>query len=251
MPVKGDSIIVVSEPASEYSDYCISKVLAVNPDPFFEKIIIIETPFEVDRSQGLVLNMNGELAGFMTSIKVPGTNLNFAIPSTCLCRYYCHGRYDAGRFSHEYKDREQHCDNYLVGQVNLWLGNYVRARTYFEEARREDGYDDPRIITYLAFIEWKTGNDEKAEEYFELAIKRQGDFDDAHYVYGLFLKRQERLEEAEKEFKKAIHNNKYHAMARYELGRLYVEEDKIEDAMDEYEDLKKLDQALADKMLGH
>lgn len=250
-PSKGDSILVITNPIGELVDYSIGKILGVNPDPYLGNIIIIETPFEIDRSQGLLLNMDGELAGFLTSIKIPGTNLNFAIWANEYCRFYYHGRFDPSRFNFEMSRRHKQGENFEIGQVYLWLGNYSKAREAFEAARNESAAArDPEILTYLAFIEWKDGNLELAREYFKKNINWNPNNYEAFYLYGLFLMEQNDPDEAEKNFKLAIRHNKYHAMAHFQLGEMYIASGKADKARDEYEDLKKLDPAMAEKLLG-
>jgi tetratricopeptide (TPR) repeat protein len=250
-PLKEDSILAITNPIGEHVDYCIGKILAVNPDPYLGNIIIIETPFEIDRSQGLLLNMDGELAGFLTSIKIPGTNLNFAICANSCCRFYYHGRFDRSRFNFEMSRRHKQGENFEIGQVYLWLGNYDKAREAFELARAEAASArDPEILSYLAFIEWKNGNLEQAESYFKKAIQWNENYYEAYYIYGLFLRERGETDEAEKKFRKAIRFNKYHAMAHYQLGEMYIAAGRADKAQGEYEDLKKLDPVLAERLLG-
>jgi tetratricopeptide (TPR) repeat protein len=251
LPLKGDSVLVITDPIMEYSDYCIGSVLAVNSDPFLNNIIVIQTPFDIDRTQGLILNMNGELAGFLTSIKIPGTNLNFALCANSCCRYYYHGRYNPERFDFEMERKHKQGENFAIGQVYLWLGNYDQAREAFELARGEGGSArDPEILIYLAFIDWKNGNPEQAEDLFKKTIQWNEDCYEAYYTYGLFLREQNRPDEAEKNFKLAIRHNKYHAMAHYQLSEMYIVSGKADKAQGEYNDLKKLDPVMAEKLLG-
>jgi len=98
---------------------------------------------------------------------------------------------------------------------------------------------DPSLVRAhinLIILYGRTGNLEKAEEHYQAVVKLNPDqFPDAHYNHGALLIREGKLDDAEKEFRRALEIDPSHADAHNSLGYLLERAGTLAEAAAEYQ----------------
>jgi tetratricopeptide (TPR) repeat protein len=248
-PEIDDSLLIYTDPLTEYSDHFVGKVRAVNSDPVMGRIIVMETPYGMERKVGIVMNMQGEVVGFLSSITVPDFNFCFVHPINDLCHFYSTYNRDVQDFSYDLEKLDSMNVNLAIGKIYLWLGNLESALESFHLAEKENPKNE-EIGVYCCYTAWKLGNTDKAIGSLQKLYKKKSRCFEAYYLLGQIYKSQINNEEAVRMFKKAIKYNPKFIMARYELAKLYIIMGKPDKATEEYEKVKKIDPVLAQKILG-
>ncbi|MGO9270388.1 MAG: tetratricopeptide repeat protein [Terriglobia bacterium] len=97
---------------------------------------------------------------------------------------------------------------------------------------------DPSLVRAhinLIILYGRTGNLEKAEEHYQTVVKMSPDqFPDAHYNHGVLLLQEGKLDEAEKEFRRALEIDPSYAEAHNDLGYLLERLGRLTEAGAEY-----------------
>ena len=279
-PEVGDTIIIYMNPMNTYSEYFYATISAINFDPLRGDVLSLKTPFELAGAQGLLLDRNGNLTGFLSSVSIPGYKISFATPLSSLYYYLTDESCDIRSLSEkvweknkkendrvkaekevedstateeetvpEQKSKEDIArDNFVIGQVYIWLGNHKSALEHLRTAyEAESGNNEYRI--YYDYCLTKTGSTEAAIDDLEDLTKKRESYAPGHFVLGLIYKSQFDNESAIKSFKRAVFYNAENLAYRFELARLYILTGHSEDATKEYEKIKEKDPALAQKLL--
>lgn len=122
-----------------------------------------------------------------------------------------------------------------LGLVYLYLKDYDKSREAFLKAVDSDkDYAVP--YNHLATLYYTLGQHKEAAKWVKKAIKKEKHFGDAYYNQGLIygeLARQDSkyYEDAEKAFRFASEANPKHYLSHYELGKLYMRQGRLEEAM--------------------
>ncbi|MGB9606150.1 MAG: DUF5107 domain-containing protein, partial [Bryobacteraceae bacterium] len=105
-----------------------------------------------------------------------------------------------------------------------------QARDAFQRALQQDPGFAP-AHTALGLSYYRTGEYEKAATHLEAALRRNPEADDAHYYLGLVRRAQKRWREAEDELWWCVRTGHRESLARYVLGEMALERDRLEEAV--------------------
>jgi len=90
---------------------------------------------------------------------------------------------------------------------------------------------NPVLYTELGKLYLVKGDLEKAEEEFKIAIDSKGDYLDARIQDALISEQKENTEEATKKIEEIVTNYPLSVEARFQLGRLYFNQDRLDEAI--------------------
>jgi len=136
----------------------------------------------------------------------------------------------------ELRDGNFPAAHYNLGYALQRQGNDRRALEAYEEAinNRNGVYPDAHFQRGMIFLAQK--RDADAADALTRAIEQNGGNDyDANFGLGVSLARQKKIEEAEAAFRRAIVQRNGFPDANYNLGLLYENNDRPDDAIREYE----------------
>jgi tetratricopeptide (TPR) repeat protein len=106
-----------------------------------------------------------------------------------------------------------------VAKESLQRGDLANAASQYEALLKNDA-ESVAIRSSLVAIYYKLREFGKAEAHYREAVRRNPQFADAHYHYGMALQAQQRPLEAEEAFRLAIQAHATHAGALTQMGLL-------------------------------
>jgi tetratricopeptide (TPR) repeat protein len=109
--------------------------------------------------------------------------------------------------------------NFGLGYLHWKLANYDEARKSFENELAVDP-NHPQALAYLADIELRNNEPDKALPLLQKVVKQRNDIRIAYVNLGAILTQQKRYEEAEKALQRAIIIDPSQPDAHFRLGRL-------------------------------
>lgn len=282
LPKKGSKVIIISSPLWFEKTIQEGTVSAVKKIKNGEAIQIIASlpPYS---SGSPVVNTSGELIGIANLQTLDGKNINFAISSERISKL----KIGKGETFPEWTARKEKEGStaakklYLSGIASLLTGNYEKARSYFEEALKENpGYAEAclkisscyyRMDLYkesieackkaisikpdyaeaynalgFSYVQLKRNKD--AIEAFQEAIRLKPEFADPYAGLALCYNIKKRYTEAVDYLQKAVSIESDYAYAHYLLGITYLELDDKTSAIKEYHILIDMDKDYADSL---
>ena len=128
-----------------------------------------------------------------------------------------------------------------LGLTYMFLKDNDQARTALLRAVKSNP-DIASSYSHLAALEYNLGHYQEAIEWAEKGIKEDKKFADAYYNEGVSYRELARRNsnnaeyyaKAEKAFRMATEANSRHYLANYELGNIYVSQNKLDEAMMRY-----------------
>ncbi len=121
-----------------------------------------------------------------------------------------------------------------LASLHFSLGDMPNALRYAEEVA-EGRSDDPRILIHMAGILAGGGKGDRALSVLDRAIEIAPESGDAYFSKGLLLLNLKRPAEAEQAMREGIARSPENAVGHYHLGRILLEEGKVDDAMASFE----------------
>ena len=143
------------------------------------------------------------------------------------------------------------CTNYEAATRHLNYGiAYMEAGQYTPALRElieaeKNNPRDPRIQYFLGLSYYGKGLTREAEEAMKKAISLKPDYPEAHNQLGMIYAESGRLDEAVSEFRQALANLLYEtpSFAMNNLGWAYYKQGKYNEAIAQYEEILKRDPA--------
>jgi Tfp pilus assembly protein PilF len=130
------------------------------------------------------------------------------------------------------------------------LGQLDEARAALEEAIVL-APENPDHLFNVGVIDLETQRLERAEQLFEQVLTLRPDYTLALLNLGYIAKMQGRLDEAEARYKRAVECDQKGVEARANLAHLLVDQERYEDALILFEDVRSLESGLLDIELGY
>jgi tetratricopeptide (TPR) repeat protein len=224
IPEVGERVIVIGSPLGLEKTVSDGIVAAVRDIRKFGKIIQITAPISAGSSGSPVVNMKGEVIGIATLQTVEGQNLNFAVPSERLAKLKASkaqpfADWEKGRASERRALAEV---AYSAGLSFLWIEDYKKALSYFEEAINENPHYAEAYLQ-IGLCNYKLGCYQEEIEAYRQAIRIKPDYVDAYYNLGSAYGEIGRYQEAIEAYKQAISIEPDFAEAYVNLGLVYYE----------------------------
>ena len=133
------------------------------------------------------------------------------------------------------------------GRASYLAGDYATAIESFKETiRQHPNSAEARFNLALAY--GKIGDTEKAIQRYKEAIRLDPGSAVSHCNLGFDYKKGKYYKEAIESFKEAIRIRPNYGRAIWQLGMLYVDLGRIDDALEQYEVLRKFEEAAAEEL---
>lgn len=251
VPQEGERVIVLGSPMGLEFSVSDGIVSAVRDIPDFGRVIQISAPVSPGSSGSPVLNLKGEVIGVAVMQSVKGQNLNFAVPGEQVLSLKTHGgkSWQSAPAGVAAGPSAGSRDPVAAGLKLFKAGSFKEALQYFSRAAKDNPRD--HIAWFLVgACYFKMDRYEQAITGFQNAATAKPDFIEAHLSLGNLFALMERYDEAVNSFRAAIKLSPNHAEAHYGLGLVYLASGQRNSAMGEYNELLRLDQKLAGKLLG-
>ena len=253
IPEVGERVLVIGSPLGLEKTVSDGIVSAVRDIPQFGKIIQITAPISPGSSGSPVVNMKGEAIGVATLQTVGGQNINFAVPSERIARLKAGkeqrlAEWEEGR-TKEWRASAEGL--YSTGLSFLWMEDYKKALSYFEEAIKKN----PRhaeAYFQIGYCNGKLGRYPEAIAACKQAIRIKPDDAEAHYNLGWVYGKLRRYTEEIEAYKQAIRIKPDYAEAHGGLGVAYVSLGRIHEAIEAFKQAIRIkpDYAAAHLCLG-
>ena len=223
IPEVGERVLVIGSPLGLEKTVSDGIVSAVREIPQFGKIIQITAPISPGSSGSPVVNMKGEAIGVATLQTVEGQNLNFAVSGERIAKL----KADKGQRLAEWEEgrtkewRASAEGLYSTGLSFLWMEDYKKALSYFEEAiKKNPRYAEAYFQT--GYCNGQLGRYQQAIEAYKQASRIKLDWAEAYYNLGVAYGKLGRYTEEIEACKQAIRIKPDYAEAHYNLGGAYV-----------------------------
>lgn len=139
-----------------------------------------------------------------------------------------------------------------LGLTYLFLKNYDEAKKAFEKSIKIDP-KYPAPYNHMATLYYTLGDYSEAIRWTEQAIKKDKKFADAYYNQGVAYREQALktknpadYQAGERAFRLATEANSRHYLANFELGNLYKNQGKLEEALIRYKVALEIQPSAAD-----
>lgn len=126
------------------------------------------------------------------------------------------------------------------GQRQMAAGEYAQAVETFK-ALQAQSPQDPRVLNELGLAYAKQEKNQEAEQAYQKALKLDPAFPEAHFNLGTVYLRQMGLAEAEAEFRLALKNRPDYVKAYNNLGLALMEMGKFDEAEQNFKKAIELD----------
>jgi tetratricopeptide (TPR) repeat protein len=134
-------------------------------------------------------------------------------------------------------DQPHHVDALIrAGRIHMQMGDRSSAKAAFEKALAIDS-SDPNIFIQLGGIYWNENDPVSAERVFASMALRFPESFAAYYFYGKALAAQGKFDLAEDAFKRSLELEPSLEEPRHELVKIYQSQNRIEQAMQAYQNL--------------
>ncbi len=270
-PREGESVIVVGNPkglAWSMSDGRIASIRELNEGL---KLLQITAPISPGSSGSPVVNMQGQVVGVAVGSKIGGQNLNFAISSEHIVKWYSMSSESAqvvpNRHAPATLPNSSGLDDidtnisqeasklarsfYYQGSVLQSKNDCKGALPFYEKAVVVNP-KFPQAWFSLAFCKSELGRGMAAIEDYKKAVVLKPDFYDAHWNLALLYFENKRYREAAASYKHAISLKPDTGEGQFNLGLSYLYSSQIADAIAAFKQVlrRRPDDAMAYYMLG-
>lgn len=250
-------------------------------------MLLISAPFSTGSSGGPVFNKNGEVIGVATFVLEntqdfkETSNLNFAVPINVIGEGISAEKVielkDA--LSEDYRQTADHwlrvgndlnkkarfaeaaeayrkalaINSDLAGALNglgvayMKLNKYEEAVKVYERALRLEP-DSAWVYSNLGLAYIESGIYQKAIDALKQAVRIMPDLESAHLNLGLAYRRWSKYEDAAEAYRSAIRISPNSSDAHFGLGLTYLDLNDKNSALQEADELRNIDPALADKL---
>ncbi len=140
-------------------------------------------------------------------------------------------------------DKTNTTANFYIGLIYFRTGNYEEALKAFEEILKL-GVNNVALFNNIALTLEKLENFERADEFYERGIKLNPENAKLLANYGILSYFQNLLSDAEEKLQMALKINSKLNYARFYLALVYLENGKINNAINEFLEVTKKDPAI-------
>ncbi len=151
-----------------------------------------------------------------------------------------HQSFIGNKRDEELPNPEEKMDSLILYQKAISLEEEKNFELLYEitkEIEKREG-ENPQFLNFCAEWYYKIGKEKESLEAIKRALKEDPNFAQGYFYLG-FLKEKYNLKEAEKNYKKALELEPKHFLARYNLSRIFLIEEKYDEGEKEmYEVLK-------------
>jgi tetratricopeptide (TPR) repeat protein len=249
-PIQADeSIYIFRDPCCNAGRIVAGRTIAITTDPMLGEIVIIETEEWLQPQMAVAVNSDGELYGFILSAR-PTDNTVFAFSAKNLIRFASGGDKDIAEFRNNVRFQiDQNIKKpFTNGLILFWKGDYDSAQSLFDKVLKTKP-DHALTYIYCGACQLNLSNVAGAEEYYLKAYELNDVLDEAQYQLARLYLEQDRTDDAIDAYNKAISSNGNNPFYYYELGLIYKDLGKKKATQKILAKLKRLDKILAEKLM--